>query len=65
MGHLDDYLASTRPRDEGLPTVAGCARELGYSADYLSDLLREETGQSARDHIHRALIDVAKQRLAA
>jgi AraC-like DNA-binding protein len=38
---------------------------LGYSPDYLSDLLREETGESARDHIHRALIEAAKRRLAA
>jgi AraC family transcriptional activator of pobA len=63
--YLDAYLASARPRDEGLPTVAACARELGYSADYLSDLLREETGHGARDHIHRAVIDAAKRRLAA
>jgi AraC family transcriptional activator of pobA len=63
--HLDDYLASSRPREKGLPTVALCARSLGYSPDYLSDLLREETGTSARDHIHRALIEAAKRRLAA
>ncbi len=61
--HLDEYLASSRPRSEGLPTVAMCARALGYSADYLSDLLRDETGQSARVHIHRALIEAAKGRL--
>jgi AraC family transcriptional activator of pobA len=61
--HLDEYLASSRPRTDGLPTVATCARALGYSADYLSDLLRDETGQSARDHIHRALIEAAKRRL--
>jgi len=63
--HLDEYLASSRPREEGLPTVAACARSLGYSSDYLSDLLREETGESGRDHIHRALIEAAKKRLAA
>ncbi len=63
--HLDEYLQSPRPREEGLPTVAACARSLGYSADYLSDLLREETGESGRDHIHRALIEAAKRRLAA
>lgn len=63
--HLDEYLASPRPLEQGLPTVAACARSLGYSPDYLSDLLREETGESARDHIHRALIDAAKRRLAA
>ena len=62
--HLDEYLGSPRPREDGLPTVATCARSLGYSPDYLSDLLREETGESARDHIHGALIEAAKKRLA-
>jgi AraC family transcriptional activator of pobA len=59
---LDEWLASAR--DRGLPTVADCARALHYSADYLSDLLRAETGESAREHIHRALIEAAKHRLA-
>jgi AraC family transcriptional activator of pobA len=63
--HLDEYLSSARPSEEGLPTVALCAKSLGYSPDYLSDLLREETGGSARDHIHRALIEAAKRRLAS
>lgn len=63
--HLDAYLSSARPREEGLPTVALCAKALGYSPDYLSDLLREETGGNARDHIHRALIEAAKRRLAS
>lgn len=63
--HLDAYFASARPHVEGLPTVASCAKSLGYSPDYLSDLLREQTGESARDHIHRAVIDAAKQRLAS
>jgi len=62
--HLDEYLGSPRPREKGLPTVATCARSLSYSPDYLSDLLREETGESARDHIHSALIEAAKKRLA-
>ncbi|MGC4118551.1 MAG: helix-turn-helix transcriptional regulator [Myxococcales bacterium] len=63
--HLDEYLASARPRDEGLPTVATCAKALGYSPDYLTDLLREETGESTREHIHRAIITAAKTRLAS
>jgi AraC-like DNA-binding protein len=36
---------------------------MGYSADYLSDLLRKETGQSTREHIHYFLIERAKNRL--
>lgn len=65
LRHLDAYWASAQPRDAGLPTVAECAHALGFSADYLSDLLREETGESARDHLHRALIEAAKRRLAS
>ena len=61
--HLDEWLASAGQQARGLPTVQSCARALGYSADYLSDLLRAETGQSARAHIQRALIEAAKARL--
>jgi len=43
--------------------VGACARALGYSPDYLSDLLRTETGASTREHIHRAVIEAAKARL--
>jgi AraC family transcriptional activator of pobA len=63
--HLTELLAPTAQPGQGLPTVASCARALGYSADYLSDLLRAETGASARDHIHRAVIEAAKARLLA
>ena len=63
--HLDAYFNSSRPRTEGLPTVGSCARALGYSTDYLSDLLREETGHGAREHLHRELIALAKRRLSA
>jgi AraC family transcriptional activator of pobA len=63
--HLSEQLAAAGQRESGLPTVASCARALGYSADYLSDLLRSDTGASARDHIHRAVIEAAKARLLA
>jgi AraC family transcriptional activator of pobA len=60
--HLEEHFASKAAK-RGLPTVRACARALGYSPDYLSDLLREETGAGARDHIHRAVIGAAKARL--
>lgn len=60
---LRDYFDSVRPSEEGLPSVSACAKSLGYSADYLSDLLRKETGKSARDHIHYYLIERAKDYL--
>ena len=60
--YLDEYYAG-EGKAKGVPTVRACARALGYSPDYLSDLLRTETGTSTREHIHRAVIEAAKARL--
>jgi len=60
---LDDYFTSPRPAQDGLPSVSACAKAMGYSADYLSDLLRKETGKNTREHIHHCLIENAKNRL--
>jgi AraC-like DNA-binding protein len=62
-GLLRQFFDSGRPAQDGLPSVSGCAKELGYSPDYLSDMLRKETGRSARDHIHFFLIERAKDYL--
>jgi len=35
------------------------------SASYLSDLLKAETGRSAKDHIHNVIIEKAKTLLLA
>ena len=51
------------PAAEGLPSVHACAKAMGYSADYLSDLLKKETGKNTREHIHYFLIERAKTRL--
>ncbi|MCR8558085.1 helix-turn-helix transcriptional regulator [Mucilaginibacter sp. BJC16-A38] len=47
----------------GLPTVAAIAAQLKMSPSYLSDLLRQETGKPAIDHIHSYLISEAKNLL--
>jgi AraC-like DNA-binding protein len=39
------------------------ASQLNTSARYLSDLLKQETGKTALDHIHIYLIDEAKNLL--
>ena len=49
----------------GLPSVSSLANKLHISSSYLSDLLREMTGQSAQQHIQDKLIDKAKENLAA
>jgi len=60
---LTDYFNSSRPINEGVPTVKFCGEELNMSPHYLSDLLKKETGRSAQDHIYHFLIDRAKTRL--
>lgn len=62
---LSEYFETDTPRRKGLPSVRDCARQLGYSPNYLSDLLRAETGKSTREHIHLFVIERAKNRLLA
>jgi AraC-like DNA-binding protein len=57
---LEVYFASEELNDKGLPTLAQCGKALGMSGSYLSDLLRLETGRSAKDHIHAYVIERAK-----
>lgn len=47
----------------GLPSVKSCAGEMGYSPNYLSDLLKKETGKNTIEHIHFHLIEKAKNLL--
>ncbi len=48
----------------GLPTVQYLADKLNVSPNYLSDMLRNLTGQSTQQHIHNKLIDKAKEKLS-
>lgn len=60
---LTAYFRSNRVAEEGLPTVLQCAEHVNLSPNYLSDLLRKETGKSTQDHIHHHLLEIAKDRL--
>ncbi len=60
---LDSYFASSAPAENGSPTVQYCADQMYMSANYLSDLLRKETGMYALKHIQQKMIDVAKDRI--
>ncbi len=60
---LKDYYRSERPLDLGIPTVSYCGTELGMSPNYLSDLLKKETGRNAQEHIHHYVVEKAKTSL--
>lgn len=60
---LENYFASSTPAESGTLTVRYCADKLCMSANYLSDLLRKETGMSALGHIQQKMADIAKDRI--
>ncbi len=57
---LQDYFRSGALKEHGLPTVKYLAEQVHLSPNYLSDLLKKETGKTAQDHIHYQLIEEAK-----
>ena len=60
---LTSYFSSDKPKESGLLTVRQCADELHFSPNYLSDLLKKETGKNTQEHIHHCVIEQAKMRL--
>lgn len=61
--YLNDYFSSDELAEHGIPSVTKCGESLNLSGSYLSDLLKVETGRSAKDHIHAYIIEKAKTRL--
>ena len=61
--YLEGYFASDELLKQGLPTITQCGEALNMSGRYLSDLLKIETGRSAKDHIHSFIIEKAKNQL--
>lgn len=57
------YFENGALQTKGLPTVTAIAAQLNMSPSYLSDLLRQETGKSAIEHIHSYMISEAKNLL--
>ncbi len=60
---LADYYDAGLQLERGVPTVKYCAERLNHSSNYLSDLLKKETGRNALDHIHFFVIEKAKTTL--
>ncbi|MEZ4907118.1 MAG: helix-turn-helix transcriptional regulator [Saprospiraceae bacterium] len=46
--------------DKGFPKVNDCGKALNMSGHYLSDLLKAETGKSAKEHIDLFMVNKAK-----
>lgn len=60
---LESYFSSEQLANTGLPSVTDCGAVLNMSGSYLSDLLKLETGRSAKDHIYYYMIEKAKTKL--
>lgn len=61
---LDGYFHSDLPQKQGIPTVKYCAERMNLSVNYLSDMLRKDTGKSALEHIQLRLVETAKEKLS-
>ena len=60
---LNAYFHSEKPQIIGLPSVAYFADELHLSANYFGDLIKKETGQSAKEYVQSKIIEVAKNKV--
>jgi AraC-like DNA-binding protein len=60
---LKEYYNKGKALEGGIPSVKFCGAELNMSSNYLSDLLKKETGRNAQEHIHYYIVDKAKTRL--
>jgi len=57
---LNGYFSSDKPLEIGLPAVAYFAEQIHLSPNYFGDLIKKETGKSAKEYIQDKIIDVAK-----
>ncbi|UBM60204.1 helix-turn-helix domain-containing protein [Marinilongibacter aquaticus] len=57
---LKDYYESGKFSEKGSPSIEYFSEKIHLSANYLSDLLKKETGQNAKEQIQQFIIDKAK-----
>lgn len=58
---MNTYFESSNPQTDGIPSVAYFAKALHLSSNYFGDLIKKETGQTAKDYIQNKTIEFAKK----
>lgn len=58
--YLINYYNTEESKNIGLLTVKHCAGKMNISPNYLSDLLKSETGKNTQEHIYFHLLEKAK-----
>ncbi|GHC61839.1 helix-turn-helix domain-containing protein [Ulvibacter litoralis] len=61
---LNNYFKGENLQENGLPTVNYLSASLNLSPNYLSRLLKTQTGKSTQEFIHEKLIQLAKEKLS-
>ncbi|TCC88509.1 AraC family transcriptional regulator [Pedobacter frigiditerrae] len=60
---LNSYFNSARPKEKGLPSVSYFAEQLHLSANYFGDLIKKDTGKSAKEYVQTKIIEIAKEKI--
>ena len=60
---LKEYFNSGQATISGMPSAGYFGKELNMSANYLSDLLKKETGKGIKEHINDKVVRKAKTML--
>lgn len=60
---LNEYFVSGDAERLGLPAVNYFAYKISLSPNYLGDLVKRETGVSAKEYLRKKLLEAAKEQL--
>ncbi|RZM28655.1 MAG: AraC family transcriptional regulator [Pedobacter sp.] len=62
---MHTFFSSEEPWETGIPSVAYCAEKLNLSPNYFGDLVKKETGKTAKEYIQNRIIEEAKNMILA
>ncbi len=60
---IREYYNENKQLKDGSPTIQYFADKVNLSANYLSDLLKKETGRNTKEHINDYVVELAKTKL--